>query len=188
MMTPLMGNSIEQIAPLACWAADNGCFAQPHRFRLDEYLAWLVRFKPIADRCLFATAPDVVGNAAETWERSRFVLPVLREVGYRAAFIGQDGMEHTRFEWDAFDCLFIGGSNQWKLSEPCCTLMAEAKRRGKWVHVGRVNSRQRLMTSKHAGADSCDGTYLAFGPDVNLPKLLRWLTEARQQMTLGEVS
>jgi hypothetical protein len=27
------------------------------------------------------------------------------------------------------------------------------------------------------GCDSVDGTYLTFGPRINLPKLLRWLAE-----------
>jgi len=58
------------------------------------------------------------------------------------------------------------------------SLIAEAKRRGKWAHMGRVNGRSRLLAAVGAGCDSVDGTYLAFGPDTNLPKLLRWLSDA----------
>ena len=32
--------------------------------------------------------------------------------------------------------------------------------------------------------DEADGTYLAFGPDVNLPRLLGWLGSVHGQMTL----
>ena len=61
---------------------------------------------------------------------------------------------------------------------------AEAKRRGKHVHMGRVNSLTRLRYADHIGCDSADGTYLVFGPDVNLPKLLDWLTAVNDQGTL----
>lgn len=37
------------------------------------------------------------------------------------------------------------------------------------------------------GCDSVDGTYLTFGPDVNLPRLLGWLDGAEQAPQLWEV-
>lgn len=43
--------------------------------------------------------------------------------------------------------------------------------------MGRVNSRSRLKIAEWFGCDSADGTYLAYGPDKNLPKLLKWLDE-----------
>ncbi len=57
--------------------------------------------------------------------------------------------------------------------------MTEAKDRGKQVHVGRVNSARRLRWARDHGADSADGTYVGFGPDVNLPKVTRWLDGVR---------
>jgi hypothetical protein len=104
------------------------------------------------------------------------MLSRIREIGYRAALVGQDGMEHLDVPWDEFDCLFVGGSTEWKLGAGAEILIREAKRRGKWVHIGRVNSRKRYLKFADL-ADSCDGTYLTFGPDVNLPKLLRWLED-----------
>jgi hypothetical protein len=163
------------------WAADNGCFSQGQAFRLDAFLSWLVEMHPYRETCLFAVAPDVVGFARDTWERSRYVLPVLRALGYRAALVGQDGMESMRVQWDAFDVLFIGGSTEWKLSEAAYSLMVQAKRRGKWVHMGRCNSLRRLRTAAMAGCDSADGTFLKFGPDKNLPRMERWLRELREQ-------
>jgi hypothetical protein len=38
--------------------------------------------------------------------------------------------------------------------------------------MGRVNSLKRMLIAKEWGVDSTDGTYLAFGPDVNTPKLV----------------
>ncbi len=171
MLTPEIGNRPDLSS--TPWAGDNGCFAHPERFDLDRYLAWLTA-RPAAT-CLFAVAPDVVGDAAATLERSAPVLPIIRSLGYRAALVAQDGLEALAIPWDTFDVLFIGGSTAWKLSPAAVELTREAKRRGKWVHVGRVNSYRRLRLFAEAGADSADGTFLAFGPDKNLPKVLRWL-------------
>lgn len=57
-------------------------------------------------------------------------------------------------------------------------LVAAAKRRGKHVHMGRVNSRRRWSYAEHIGCDSVDGTFLAFGPDANLPRLTGWITQS----------
>lgn len=46
----------------------------------------------------------------------------------------------------------------------------------KWVHCGRVNSKKRYKWCESYGADSADGTYVAFGPDINIPKMARWLS------------
>lgn len=181
MLTPMMGNSPDLSA--VPWAGDNGCFAQPDKFDLAKFLAWLVA-RP-TETCLFAVAPDVVGDAKATWTRSRFVLPVIRRLGFKAALVAQDGFNHNKIQWSAFDALFIGGSTDWKVSPYVIqTVIPEAKRRGKWVHGGRVNSYKRLRLYADAGCDSADGTFLAFGPDVNLPRLLGWLRTIERQPAL----
>ncbi len=181
MLTPMMGNAPDLTA--IAWAADTGCFLQPEAFRLDRYLAWLSA-RPWRTN-LFATAPDVVTDAEATWERSRRVLPEIRACGYQAALVAQDGIEAMSIDWWAFDCLFIGGSTDWKLSQAAFDLSREAKRRGKWVHWGRVNSLRRLRMARLAHADSADGTYIAFAPDKLLPKVARWLdTVSRQGVAL----
>lgn len=157
------------------WGADNGCFARPQAFTMPGYLAWLARMSPAAASCLFATAPDVVGDARATWARSELTLPAIRAAGYPAALVAQNGLEDLDVPWDAFDALFIGGDTAWKLSSAARTLTREAKRRGKHVHMGRVNSLRRLEIAFEFGCDSVDGNYLSFGPDANLPSLLRWL-------------
>ena len=62
--------------------------------------------------------------------------------------------------------------------------MTEAKRRGKHVHMGRVNSKTRYRYAEAIGCDSVDGTYLAFGPDENLPKLLSWVDSIQNQTAI----
>lgn len=170
MVTRRMGNVIPAGA---LWAADTGCFRNPDGFDLEAYLAWLRRQDP--ETCLFATAPDVVGDHAETLRRSIPVLPLIREAGYRAAFVAQDGATAGSIPWDECDALFIGGTTEWKLSEAAYGLVHAARKRGKWVHVGRVNSFRRMRAFAAAGADSADGTFIAFAPKENVRRLQRWI-------------
>lgn len=179
------------------WAADNGCFTNSD-LNVDDYLAWLKTFtlkRRISDEdereystfenCLFAVAPDVVGDPVETWARSEPVLPKIRELGYFAAFVAQDGQENLPIHWDRFDCLFIGGSTEWKCSDASFWLIREALKRGKQAHVGRVNSLTRIRWAALAGATSCDGTTIAFAPDKKLPQVEGWLDVIRTQRTLS---
>lgn len=155
------------------WCADNACFGKGYPGD-DAWFAWLKSKLEHVDSCLFATAPDVVGDAAATLARSAPWLPKIRALGYRAALVAQDGLEHLDVPWGEFDALFIGGSTEWKLGAAARELVAEAKRRGKHVHMGRVNSERRYRYALAIGCDSADGTYLTFGPEVNLPAVLAW--------------
>ncbi|MFD6285386.1 hypothetical protein [Streptomyces sp. NPDC060205] len=82
------------------------------------------------------------------------------------------------------DVLFLAGSTNWKTSPAAHRLALEARERGLGVHMGRVNSRRRLRIAQAFGCTSCDGTYLAFGPDTNLPRLLAWMNELHTTPTL----
>jgi hypothetical protein len=175
------GNGFALQAPLfRWWAADNGCFADPEGFTVEGFLEWLAPLGPHRETCLFAVAPDVLGDAAATLRRSAPVLPLIRELGFPAALVSQDGLESP--PWDSFDCLFVGGTNAWKFSSTSRALCLEARKRGKWVHVGRVNSEKGINRARWMQANSSDGTFLKFGPDKNIARLLRWF---RQQPLLG---
>lgn len=158
------------------WCADNGCFSD--KFNEDRWWRFLQRY---ADErlttCVFATAPDVVGDAEATLMRSAPWLPKLRRLRYPAAFVAQDGAERFPPPWGEFDALFIGGSTDFKLGPVARALVVEAKEQGLWVHMGRVNSRRRYRYAEAIGCDSVDGTFLVFGPTVNLPKLLTWVNQ-----------
>jgi hypothetical protein len=172
--TPLQGN---KRPPGVAWCADNGCFSD--KWEADKWWRFLVKNAPSAGSCLFATAPDVVGDHEATLERSRVWLPKIRNLGYLAAFVAQDGATPGNVPWDDFDVLFIGGAedDMFKLGPAGRAVITEAKKRGMWVHMGRVNSRKRYRYADAVGCDSVDGTYLTFGPDVNIPKLLRWVNQ-----------
>ena len=143
-----------------CWAADNGCYAQGEKFRLGRFLTWLDRV-PLS-RLLFAVAPDVFPDAEMTITRARPVLRTFRERGIRGAFVAQNDAEYTAIPWDEFDCLFLGGEDTWKLGPGARGVVLEARRRAKWVHMGRVNSERRLRYAHTIGCDSADGTYIKF--------------------------
>lgn len=166
--------SMDQLAP---WAADNGCFCAGERFDEFRFLCWLMGLRRWIPTCLFAVAPDVLGDALATWRRSRDWLGAIRVLGYPAAFVAQDGWEALAVDWSSFDVLFIGGSTEFKLaSRPLCI---EARERGKWVHVGRVNSKRRYDHFADV-ADSCDGTFVIYGPRANIPKVTNWVDSIRE--------
>lgn len=175
--TPKQGNVIPAGVQ---WVADNGCFGRGYPGD-TEWLSWLARRRGDRALCAFATAPDVVGDAVATIRRSTPHLAAIRELGYRAAFVGQDGLEQLPVPWDAFDVFFIGGSTEWKLSDQARTLAAEAQRRGIPVHMGRVNSLKRMLYAREVGCTSADGTYLTFGPKVLLPNAISWIHRIRAE-------
>ena len=177
--TPLQGNKRPDGV---IWCADNGCF-NDEKFNADKWFRWLQKNRRDAATCVFATAPDVYADAAATLERSRPWLAKIRALGYPAAYVAQDGQEHFEPPWNEFDALFVGGrkterrQDEWKFSRHAQALVAEAKRRGKHVHYGRINSGLGWRHAEAAGAHSCDGTYIVFGPRTNLPKLLGWIAQ-----------
>ena len=162
----------------AVWAADNGCYGGGYPGD-TAWLAWLSRLAGHAGRCLFATAPDVVADAAATLTRSAPHLPAIRALGYRAALVAQDGLEHLTAPWADFDVLFLGGSTGWKLGPAAAHLTRQALDLGKTVHMGRVNSGRRWRHAFRMGCASVDGTHLAYAPDANLAHIRRWMTTTR---------
>lgn len=182
MTTPAQGN---RVPDGALYAADNGKFGKGWPGP-DAWHAWLQRTvaRYGADRCLWAVAPDVPMDAAATLAESRPWLARIRQLGIPAAFAAQDGCEHGLVPWGEFDVLFLAGSTEWKTGPAAERLAREARTRGCTVHMGRVNSRRRLEIADWFGCDTADGTYLAFGPETNLPKLTGWLTELHRTPSL----
>lgn len=156
------------------WGADNGCFAQGERFDAGDWLEWLASLRQYRRRCVFAVAPDVLADPLATWERSSPYIATIRQLGFPPAYVSQDG--ETRWP-GGIACLFIGGTDAWKLSEASYELARKAKSAGLWVHMGRVNSMQRLRAAHISEIDSADGTFVKYGPDRRLPELCDWLDQ-----------
>jgi hypothetical protein len=172
--------------PLDTWprAADNGCFAKD--WDEHEWRDWIGTVDPTV---LFAVVPDVVGDCHATrirWDRYADEL-----TGFRRAYVLQDGQQASLVPWDETDAVFIGGSTRYKLSPDARRLTTEARERGLWVHMGRVNSLTRMRLAHQWGCDSVDGNYIAFGPDINTPRVLAWLRDIHNreaQMSLEMMS
>lgn len=175
------------------WGADCGLKIAKSNDPADveRYIDWLETLPYDRSRCLYAVAPDVLGDAMATWRRSAPWLPLIRDLGYPAALVAQDGFDPDAVDWSLFDVLFIGGrpmlprATEWKRSENGgYAAIREAKRRGKWVHVGRVNGGLFLRHLAAAGADSADGSLLTYSPEKWWPLLLRWFDAASRQPLL----
>lgn len=186
LVIPRPGSTVQCWIPhFPFWGADTGLFGQKFGARiytLDRYLSSLDKCE--RQSCLFATAPDVFGDGAATLRMSLDVLPQIRALGFPAAFVAQPGV--PEYPWDEFDCLFMGGHDEFKQTEGP-KLLAEAKAQGKWCHIGRVNSTKRYLWAREQGYDSADGTHIAFCPTKNVKRVLSWVTSARQ-LTLEEIA
>jgi hypothetical protein len=155
------------------WAADNDAYS---KWDQGRYRAMLERIRGRRG-LIFVTAPDVVGDSAETLRRFDLWRGDLD--GLPVAFVGQDGLENP--PWDSFETLFVGGTTEWKMGAQAARLIREAKDRGKWVHMGRVNSYERTRYAQWLGCDSIDGTQFSWFRDAKLPAYLNSL----KQLTLG---
>ncbi len=176
LKTPAVGNNLDGVK---VWAIDNGCFTGKYPGD-DAYLTWLAKYDDHKSRCLFVAVPDVIGDGAATLANFPLMAGRIRAAGWQVALVGQDGMESLDVPWHLTDWLFVGGSTEWKLGQGAADLIRQAQSHGKRVHVGRVNSGTRYALFAGMGCDSADGTYLAFGPDVNAPKLRAWLAKPTQ--------
>lgn len=164
---------------------DNGKFGQgwPGYHRWARWLGRQPR-----EGCAFAVAPDTPFDAAATLRQYGPAGRFIRRMGFPVAFAAQDGIERLTVPWADLDVVFLGGSTGWKLGPHAAELTRQAHARGVWVHMGRVNSLKRIRYADYIGCDSADGTYLRSGPDVNLPKLLRWCGRIEQQGVLWSAS
>lgn len=194
--TAIGGQLVEIRRSGAWWAADNGVFGGA--FDPVRWERWL-RSVPIATRltCLFAVAPDVLlrradgsvhGDPVATSARFAEYEPLLRSLRYRVAYVSQDGCTSSLVPWSDIDCLFVGGSDAWKLSDGSVALIREAQARGLWTHMGRCQARESIggrIAAAHAlGMDSGDGTVLARDPG-RLGRVTRGLDALNAQMSLG---
>jgi hypothetical protein len=178
LMTPGNGNRPDHLP----WAVDNGAFAG---FKPKAFTRMLDRFRGMPG-CLWVASPDVVVNAAGTLELFREWEPRLHADGWPVALVAQDGL--TAPPWDSFECLFIGGSTEYKLSGAAEQTAWEAKRRGKLVHMGRVNTVRRMRAAHQAGADSIDGGKFSRWADEYIQWGLDWIARVDAQGAIGEAA
>lgn len=148
---------------------DNEVFSG--KFQVDTWLKAIELANQYKSTCLFVVIPDVlhrlsddsvIGDCVATLEQFHRYREMVKDLP--VALVSQDGIyKHAdKIPWNDFDCLFVGGSDTHKLGMEGGWIIQEAKARGKWVHVGRVNSVKRIKDFWQA--DSWDGTHLGFYP------------------------
>lgn len=155
------------------WAADNDCFQGLDRKAYLKMLAYLTEVD--TSNMLFVTAPDIVGDAEATLTHFRVWEPLLHDCGFPVAVVGQDGLTQRSTPWDHFEAFFVGGTTAWKMGLSAARLVHEAKERGKHVHMGRVNSVQRIRYAQALGCDSIDGTQFSMFANTYIPDALEWI-------------
>lgn len=137
------------------FAIDNGGFTG---FNEKAFMSLLERESDAKHLCKFVSVPDVVGSARRTLEIFDRWADQLNQ--WPLALVMQDGQEDLPIPWDEIDAVFIGGTTKFKMSPEALQICQAAKILGKWVHIGRVNEKDRF---KHflGYADSFDGSGIA---------------------------
>lgn len=164
------------------WAGDNDCFTG--RFNRDDYIRWLGLASIMKDRCLFVTCPDVVSDAYTTLKQFSEWQPIISNLGYKPALVLQNGIENTTIPWDYLEAVFVGGDTKFKMSQQVISLLIEAGKRGKWRHVGRVNSLKRMRHFWNY-ADSFDGTDYVHHPIESVNMYLPAIYQKKQQVVMN---
>jgi hypothetical protein len=142
--------------PFVPYAIDNGAwpaFKNGRPWSESEWRRLLTWSALSGQRPLWSIVPDAVGDKDGTltmW--ARYSGDVAR-LGFVPAFAAQDGMTFDDVPAEA-GVVFLGGSTEWKLAaiKPWCRAFPGR------VHVGRVNTWERLWLCYQAGAVSVDGT------------------------------
>lgn len=137
------------------FAIDNGAFSKS-RFDAERFLSLVRRHEDRRDKCLFVAVPDVVGSARRTLETFRHWYPRLER--WPLALVAQDGIEDLEIPWRHIRAVFIGGSTRFKMSDAAEAVIRASQMIGCWVHVGRVNTPDRIEKFLDLEVDSVDGT------------------------------
>ncbi len=182
----LVGPSARKKTKLQDWmpfALDNDAFSaftNGKPWDLGEWLALIAWVKMTSRKPLWSIVPDSVGNKSETIRLWAQHVEVVKRSGWAAAFAVQDGMTCKDVPTDA-DVVFVGGSTQWKwkTAQMWC---AEFPR----VHIGRVNSLNRLILCEKFGAESVDGTgwFRDQSDQTKIPSLIRWMSGEATDMQI----
>lgn len=172
LLTPNNRNSVESVVSTGLpWAIDNGAFSG---FNANAFMKLCLNAEG-QPRLMWVACPDVVGDAAATMVQFERWHAGLERLGLPVAFVGQDGCETMEIPWESLSCLFLGGSTDWKLSNAAWDVCREAKRRGKMLHMGRVNSLRRMRVAQVFGCDTIDGSSASRFGDAKIPQYCRWL-------------
>ncbi len=157
------------------YGLDNGCFTS---FRERTWTRMLVEARE--NKPVFVCLPDIVGDARRTLELFEQFETVTE--GLPRALVLQDGIGALTIPWSKIEAVFVGGTDNFKISPECTSAVAAAKILNKWIHVGRINSAARLSNWLGVG-DSLDGSGIS-KIDYRLGDLLSSIKSADDQHSL----
>lgn len=132
------------------YGLDNGCFSRFPEKKWKKLLSDAEINTPV-----FVCLPDIVGDARRTLDLFNVFKPLTS--GLPRALVLQDGISNYEIPWNDIEAVFVGGSDDFKISQEAINACKVAKMLGKWVHVGRVNSEMRVKNWLDLG-DSLDGS------------------------------
>lgn len=187
LIQPRNGNDIGELATCGLdYGADNDALQGVNPAALLTLWRELAETK--TPRLRFVTAPDAVeltptgprGDWGGTLWLWRCWRRTLADLALPAAIVAQDGATVDTVPWGEIDALFVGGSTAWKLSRSAALLIRAAAVRGKWVHVGRVNSMRRLQHFDPLPVNSFDGGQFSMFPDTYIPRYLARLEHKQE--------
>lgn len=162
------------------YALDNDCFVQRENWSEAGWRAMLEKARLCGQPPRWVLVPDAVGDKAGTLARWQQFAPVAAVYGWPLAFAVQDGMTPGDVPSDAA-VVFVGGSTEWKWST-VTQWCVECPR----VHVGRVNTIERVWLCDDLGAESADGTGWMKNPSRpdQISALKEWLARERRAAQL----
>lgn len=183
LLTPQNRNAVQSVLDTGLpWSVDNGAF---RGFDLVSFRNLLRRVAG-QPRLQWVACPDKVGDAKATLEMFQEWQGEIKAQGCPVALVGQDGLENLTVPWDSFECFFVGGTTQWKLGYAAQELIAQAKELGKLVHMGRVNTLQRIQLAHDLGCNSIDGSSFSRWGDWHIEWGLKFMRNLEGQSTLME--
>lgn len=163
---------------------DNGAWTAYQRGQLidlDRYSRALNKLGRDAD---FVVMPDIVCGGEDSLELTFRWMQRTLALTQVALVAVQDGHE----TWQIDELLgprvgvFVGGTTEWKV-QTMGKWAAAARTAGAWCHVGRVNTRRRIVACGVAGVTSFDGTSVTQFPST-LPLLQGAVAMARSQRAM----
>jgi len=158
------------------YGLDNGCFSRFPQKKWEKLLKDAENQRPI-----FICLPDIVGDARRTMDLFEVFEKKLN--GLPKALVLQDGIKDIPIPFNKIDAVFVGGTDSFKISPEAINACKAAKMLGKWVHVGRVNTIERVNNWLDI-ADSIDGSGIS-KYDHMLGKVVVAINKTSAQIPMG---
>lgn len=167
---------------LAPFAIDNGAWVDFRHDRLFDMVQFNLLIDQLGKLSDWVIAPDIVGGGLASLQKS-----LTWRYSYNKSKVllaAQDGMSPDDLapHLNKATGIAVGGSTAFKIETlPAWSRLAAVK--NCYLHVLRVNTRQRLTACSVAKANSIDGTSATMY-SKNAPILRRWVDELNKQPTL----